>query len=793
MFPTEVFSFTVEKGWADLPSTLLVVASQYNALRCCLESLAVKSIPNLHELLSDDHGYLAWCHHLKTVDSKSASRQYDSLFRLLMKATTKYASVLSPAAVLELKRVAIRAYINVDSVNFDLLHDQILRAAISFEKSPGSQDSSQIFDGLLSFYRNMVALVDTFPNTETDPTKHLAWVDHFGFVCKRWKKFDAALEANKLGFTVCRQCLKTKFAKVVLPVLLNQYFDTIANVLSGQISSFELSDYDEDFEFGVRWLRDCTSPPLSSLSKLVKSMDYCKASAIQLLERGEVKGRQSMLTIALDVLGKILEVLEEGILVRLGQLNGTVQIHEKLLSIVVDVNTFLARYHFDASGTCFSAAEPYLVNAIAICTACSYYSGLRWLSSAFYNIGGLLFKSGDHASAVAPILQACQSLQVYLDNLEFGQSEELEETKTLLAKRWEVLATCYSATGRMGDALECLKKALSVLPRKMYSQLQSSRSSVISSGKPCLAAKVIDRYVKSSFAVDSDGEQYVPIEVLLYRDDRDASSWVDEAVPALEYELTCLRAIGSKSNTAPHQYQVIRQLLEYCKPKDNPLQWARLMIEQAKLRRGFGVVGSGASPVAALSTLESVLEVLKSDDTMESVVEGKRNHYLAVTYLYMGICSNEVGTYASKPLKMALSLWKKLLRKVPIYLESSDTFNRETAKELFDDVDGMFEEISILADYFGVLGQSLNRLLSLKLLLRVLSLMDNVDTASKALRLYTDIGYSYLLMGYTGQSGASFVSAKSVLESAPCSPEMQLYWLMGYSYYLCSVGNIEKG
>lgn len=107
------------------------------------------------------------------------------------------------------------------------------------------------------------------------------------------------------------------------------------------------------------------------------------------------------------------------------------------------------------------------------------------------------------------------------------------------------------------------------------------------------------------------------------------------------------------------------------------------------------------------------------------------------------MCSNELRQYDAKPFKMALQLWRKTLQKVPMFpkgtyfllfseingqylmstlVESENQNLLEDVAKSIDDVERASSELIELSEYFGILNQPLNRLLSLKLVLRLSSL-----------------------------------------------------------------------
>ena len=55
------------------------------------------------------------------------------------------------------------------------------------------------------------------------------------------------------------------------------------------------------------------------------------------------------------------------------------------------------------------------------------------------------------------------------------------------------------------------------------------------------------------------------------------------------------------------------------------------------------------------------------------------------------------------------------------------------------------------------------------------------------------IGQDYLSLEYNEKAGLAFSQAKSILDSNRCIDEkVKLKWMLGYSYYLCMIGEVDK-
>jgi hypothetical protein len=62
-----------------------------------------------------------------------------------------------------------------------------------------------------------------------------------------------------------------------------------------------------------------------------------------------------------------------------------------------------------------------------------------------------------------------------------------------------------------------------------------------------------------------------------------------------------------------------------------------------------------------------------------------------------------------------------------------------------------------------------------------------------AVALECSVGHSYLVLGYTAQAGLAYNRAKALVESRGTNDAIgDVRFYLGYSYYLSSIGNLEK-
>lgn len=128
---------------------------------------------------------------------------------------------------------------------------------------------------------------------------------------------------------------------------------------------------------------------------------------------------------------------------------------QKISLVAVDVLTLLSRMAFDINDeSTQSKAEAYLKRADRVCQLTRSSDGWRWVSSAYHNIGGALYKQGLFERAIGSLLKSCELLAECLDRWDIkssagGLDDELGELRSQLCKRYEVLGISFQKTGEL--------------------------------------------------------------------------------------------------------------------------------------------------------------------------------------------------------------------------------------------------------------------------------------------------------------------------------------------------------
>ena len=320
----------------------------------------------------------------------------------------------------------------------------------------------------------------------------------------------------------------------------------------------------------------------------------------------------------------------------------------------MEVYTSLSTQAFDPTiPDTYDQAHTFLSRATSLCLSHNLGKYLRWVSSAYYNIGGMFFKANNYTNAIHPLLEACNSLSAYMDRKIHNKdhqisSEDLQEIHTLISKRWEILATCHHALQNIALALEALVKALRNLSVSEFAEFRNRGSSIINDKSPCAASKLVDRYVRMYFSWPFE-ERSVSFRFMReILQDRILEIGEHEIVEIMDYELGALQAVGTKYDTATEEIAAIDGILQACDQTERPelyLRYKRLEVsffslanklsnrtslEKAKLLRVRDVELNGPNPEKALEICRQVLEMLKDEVQLNTPPHETSNAHITV-------------------------------------------------------------------------------------------------------------------------------------------------------------------
>ncbi|RUS29007.1 peptidase family C50-domain-containing protein [Jimgerdemannia flammicorona] len=828
-----LFSFPLEAELTDQATLLLILACQLNALRCWLElekGTFIKYVPFLLDQQGNPHD---WCLRLREMDKTVAVKQFDAFYRVLNKAATNVQVFYDdgPAHALDLRSRALVLAVDSGAHNVATICDQFLKTCVMFERSL------------------MPLIIPNVDNSE-ECGKVLALCEYLATNACKANDFDVAIETLEsfslkimpigggTGNTMSlRTLLQSSFAQLsIVSVILDRI------LLDGRgtddISRMERAA--ASMHFLIKALKptdDILSPiVLTATTKLLKGIDLLRRSCTNVLDgmekKSELQAKQEKQDIFktpkapskrakpevdesrwLDVSPVVMELLAFGVdfaeLIlrkRGGQYKNTSQADthfnaQKTSLIAIDALTLLSRMTFDIDDeSSQSKAEAYLKRADRICGVTESWDGWRWVSGAYYNIGGALYKQSLFKRAISSLSRSCDLLAKYVGHTQkfkssaIGLEGDLDESRSQLCKRFEILAISFQKIGGVEDAKRVLERAISCLPLAKIEyfamHLDQEPAAVAAQRLPALP-KLIDRYLRLAIMDASllDGFKY-PHAILANQD-----LPLTGMGGIMEYELGVLKSLSHKVDLGDRQMEIVDSLLELYNAQSYPIRRARILLEKVKLVRSGSKYIERDSRFARLLAEKSV-ELLKTENYGDdSELLKLRKHYLALAYSWIGICCHEACESATKKFRMALQLWKSVLRIPPICSggqPSNETIANTRAQ--VDDVERLFGHLHFLADFFGVVDQPINQILTLRLMLRVNNGLRYTceENHADSICAYTTIGHAYVGLGYTGKAGLAFSQAKLLLEGSSCPDKARLQWMLGYSHYLCSIGNSDK-
>lgn len=365
---------------------------------------------------------------------------------------------------------------------------------------------------------------------------------------------------------------------------------------------------------------------------------------------------------------------------------------------------------------------------------------LPWISNAFYNYGGALFKSNQQEQAVRPLKLAIQSYRLFLgeDVLECPGSSDstpvvggmkqpptktdsITEGRLILANRYDVLGVCFQSLHQLDQALDCFNTGLHILPLEAFRQIDHAALGDI---RNCQlpAAKLLSRRARTLLMM----AQPRFVSVLTSAPELEARLTRQGQEPYLagavqEYEIGLLSVLGVKANQTRlrilEQIEILNHLVTKVYPGGHllahPVRRARVLIRLAMLYQGQG---DAALHGEALKLIEEAIDILKERDlTSDKSLETVRNHHLAMAYTWQGILEriqDESGSLQkSKPFQIALQLWEVILSGVdcftswekPSLLAGTGRQREiEEVKAQIPDPEQLYGHLQMLADCLGM-------------------------------------------------------------------------------------------
>ncbi|CAJ0745885.1 17314_t:CDS:10 [Entrophospora sp. SA101] len=302
------------------------------------------------------------------------------------------------------------------------------------------------------------------------------------------------------------------------------------------------------------------------------------------------------------------------------------------------------------------------------------------------------------------------------------------------------------------DSCFAFQNSLRSLPRKefiRFSNLTSSQSILTTSQQLPTISKLIEHHM---MVFRNCTHEFIPIYEIISEDNI-------ELAGLTEFELQLLMKIFDQNVTIIKAEKIIKagnvlinKLLVWYQQEKFPLRRARILIEKSKMA-GYTETNEVQFRLELIQDAINLLGVkyLAEDSNLQHF----RNYYLAIAHSWAGILKLISGQSFTQEFKFALTLWKEILNEI------------DDAKKNIDDTERFYVHLQMLADFFGVSNQHIYHIMTLKIMLRL-------NNGIRHSTIKTHSGYLFRVL------------------IRVCIDEAKLTWMLGYSYYLCIIGNLNE-
>ncbi|KAI9798072.1 MAG: hypothetical protein M1833_004969 [Piccolia ochrophora] len=111
--------------------------------------------------------------------------------------------------------------------------------------------------------------------------------------------------------------------------------------------------------------------------------------------------------------------------------------------------------------------------------------------------------------------------------------------------------------------------------------------------------------------------------------------------------------------------------------------------------------------------------------------------------------------------------------------------------DIVDDTQFLLNQLTSVADYLALKGQAGPRIVTLKLITKILEFQDPSDHPL-TVSVISDLGFEYLQLGYSGKAGLVLAKARDMLRRMDASSSSSLKWHLIYAEYLLTIGDPDK-
>ncbi|GBC35024.1 uncharacterized protein OCT59_023160 [Rhizophagus irregularis] len=751
------------------------------------------------------------------------------------------------------------AFVLTKRPNLSTFFETSLRFSLGFERKYKSEQSASLYQELNAYYNEMSILVKMYIQDATEYPQFLVWRNHYSYVARKNKNSKKLIEFHESIICSLQDSSQSKGSAQDLEKLLQiadlrieithfalenllytlQNGDAIKRIKEARDAFNELSQSNIKEKLSMKEIN-----ALSQLFKVVELIKQPIMKIVEFVEDASKKGHSAVTDSKRLFEKEQAQVLiqgqsfsqesnEESVYKCLKELIHIIVLYfnficknyfgeyksnylrgsdssylnpENIVLITIDIYDILSRlelniYQMNAYENCMS----YIDQAYQIVQHTTCREGLHSIFRAYCRIGNFYYIKNQYHIAKKPIYSACTILIRYLnENKDSDETKgknkasmnELEEFKSRLSERYNMLGSCLIKMNEYEEASKALEQSLKYLPKRdflQFSELVSSQTVLSASQESPSIPNIIYRYIYSTYFNCPDSG-FTPIQDIFLEA---GYNFIDFA-GLLEYELRVFKERVLDSHNIQFDFlnvekTLIDTLLTCYLPENYPIRRARILTEKVK----FMIYIEGDSDQnSTLKYIEEAVDLLKTDNFgKDDNLRHLCSYYLATAYSLIGILTLEWEHRSNKSFESAFVIWESILKKIPPYFPGSTVMSKhiESTKKNIDDIERFYGYLLLLVDFFGVMNEPRNKIKTLNLMLSLNNgVKDATDRYSDSVNLYTQIGQTYLNLGYTGRAGIAFEKAKDILDSNICTSEVKLSWMLGYSHYLCAIGNVDK-
>ncbi|CAG8439582.1 1339_t:CDS:10 [Ambispora leptoticha] len=715
----------------DNPELIAVLlTSQINVLRC-LVARDTKLILHLPIIFKARNSIFDWCERLRHLDVELAAKQYSALGRIIHRACHQIPSISGDNSLkfLQLRVFSMQAFIHTSLFVLDVFFEQAVRSGKHFEKACQSPPA-MLYQHLSRAYEEIYELVRAaYHEKFSQCPRFFVWLDHYAYAAKKANGYKAAISVYRLA---SRHMDTIKYASFKINILYHAFESLLCD------EGIDVCDYlDEVKEILFGLTKSLPSKSLdqedfNNFSNLFKTSEIFRGSCIKILDLLHINENQVTAT---DAVANHSKNKKQLVFIKKEDKDRLYFSIYNMNHLATELLSFFCESHFNQYKEYFKASPNLLLHP-------------------------------DKLSLITiRIIELFIRTKLDVSRLNDDDDDTYPASITYIEKAIKI--------ARNTSALELFQNACATL--KEYLDFLSNNSSIDDDIKFEIGSKLSKRYEVLGSCHDCLCE---------YQNATRAFENSLRFIPKTEYLRFSKHFTTKPVFLASKEFTVIPQLIDryvkstYLNCPDTPFTPTHEII-LSMVEDGIEIAGVMEYELHLMKRYHQKIDLTRTQMELsrDEGLLGLRQFYLASAYAWFSIVSQEFNQRFPEGFKIALALWKGILAHVVPYGNGIPTtkISMDQIMSMIDDVESFYYELQMLADFFGMSNQPINHILTIKLLLR---LNNGIRDSSRE--------------PYSGKAGLAFSQAKAIIDSIRCTEEVKLTWMLSYSQYLCSIGNVKK-